>query len=105
MAGVAMEFAEKGGDTPIVDVHMLGAAFPASVSAESLEPGFRGNLYNYMSTEDKVLSSLYRLASAGGRASGAAGFEFPSRRVINVDVTDIVPGHRDYVTNVNLLSR
>ncbi|WP_315503007.1 DUF726 domain-containing protein [Actinomyces radicidentis] len=102
MTAAIVGLAEDDETSPVVDAHLLGAATSADIDGELLAAGVTGTVRNYFSRRDKILSALYRMASLGGVAAGSTGFSSAHGRVINVDVTDLVPGHSDYVTKVDL---
>lgn len=102
MAHAITALAAEEEPTPIVEAHLLGAAHPAAADTASLGRGVRRTVHNYFSRRDRVLSYLYRTASVGGRAAGAAGFDDPQSAVVNVDVSDAVASHSDYVAAVSL---
>lgn len=102
MATAAGALSNGEQETPVVDVHLLGAAYPASASTEPLANGVSGKIYNYRSRNDEVLKTLYRVGSFGKSAAGYFGFTQAHPRVVNVNVSDVVPGHRKYIDYVEL---
>ncbi|WP_316667965.1 DUF726 domain-containing protein [uncultured Propionibacterium sp.] len=104
MASAVQELGASGEPSPVVVAHLLGGAFPASSDCAELSRGVRQRVYNYYSTNDPVLSKLYRAASFGVRAAGSAGLDpKPEDKVVNVDVSEQVTGHSDYVSVVHLV--
>lgn len=102
MATAAAALANGDEQTPVVGVHLLGAAYPANTATESLANGVNGIVFNYHSLNDEVLRKLYKVGSFGKTAAGFRGFSQEHPRVINVDVTEHVPGHRKYIDFVTL---
>ncbi|WP_237225260.1 DUF726 domain-containing protein [Rothia nasisuis] len=103
MATTAAALANGEDKSPVVGVHLLGAAYPASAATEPLANGVNGKVFNYHSLNDEVLRKLYKVGALGKTAAGFKGFSQEHPRVINVDVTDKVPGHRKYIDFVALL--
>lgn len=65
-------------------------------------PAVEGRIFNYHSTNDKILSAVYPAAEAGTKAIGSAGIPTTSRKVKNVDVSKVVRAHKDYLKTVEL---
>lgn len=104
MAGVIKQFGLAGGESPIREAHLLGAAYPASSETKELMRGVHGTIYNYHSRNDKTLGILYRGASFGTKAAGHIGLIKAGAKIRNVDVTDSVANHGGYVDEVVLCS-
>lgn len=102
MATAAAALSNGNDETPVIDVHLLGAAHPAKASVDALAGGVKHNIYNYHSLNDQVLQNLYKIGAFGKSAAGHRGFAHLHPRVKNIDVTAIVPGHRKYIDFVNL---
>jgi hypothetical protein len=91
-------------DAPRIEaVHLLGAAIGGSGDWENLVEGVDDAVYNYHSTNDRVLKFVYKFATAGQSAAGFKGFTPPTGKLQNIDVTAQVAGHSDYHTGVKLL--
>ena len=75
----------------------------AKTDAETLTERVEDAVYNYHSSNDKVLKYLYTAAQAGQAAAGLNGFDPTSEKLRNVDVTADVERHSDYHANVTLL--
>ena len=54
-------------------MHLLGAAVGTRRDWHSIEPAVDGRIWNYWSTNDKILRYLYRLGEAGTKAIGCEG--------------------------------
>lgn len=104
MTSAIVGLAEDEAASPVLDAHLLGAAASADIDGEILASGVTGTVVNYFSRRDKVLAALYRIASLGREAAGSAGFRNEAGRVVNVDVTNEVPGHSDYVAELRLMT-
>lgn len=102
MATAMIGLAADNEPSPVVTAHLLGAAFPATADCNKLSAGATGRIYNYFSTNDNVLAGLYRAARLGGKAAGSTGFINPCGGVVNVDVSDVVKKHSDYIHKVSL---
>jgi len=103
MASVLQTLGTADKQTPVVAAHLLGGAFPATSDCAEFSKGAQQYVYNYFSTNDPVLSKLYRAATFNSRAAGSAGLDpKPGDRVINVDVSEQVMAHSDYASTVDL---
>lgn len=102
MANASTALALDHKNSPIVDIHLMGAAFPARIDADKLSAAVQGKIHNYFSCNDQVLKNLYTSASFGKKAAGLKGFSNTNEKIVNVDVTDKVAGHRKYIDNVKL---
>ena len=91
-------------DGPRIEaIHLLGAAIADSSDCHTLTARVDDGVYNYHSTNDKVLKYLYTAAQAGQTAAGRSGFTPGAPRMKNIDVSAQVERHSDYHTNVTLL--
>ncbi|PQZ92295.1 hypothetical protein CQ018_12385 [Arthrobacter sp. MYb227] len=103
----AMVFAAQALNTKtdgprIESMHLLGAAIGAKGDWKSLAEGVNGTVYNYHSTNDGVLKSIYPVAQAGQTAAGRSGFMPVVKGLKNVDVSEKVKAHSDYHEHVQL---
>jgi pimeloyl-ACP methyl ester carboxylesterase len=103
MAAAAESLATRHEDTPRVEsMHLLGAAVGTRRDWHAIEPAVEGTIYNYFSKNDRILSSLYRVAEGGTKAIGSEGIPVKSPKVKNVDVSKKVGGHSDHLRAVSL---
>ena len=84
-------------------VHLTGAAIGANSDWDALVAGVDDAVYNYFSTNDKVLKYLYTVAMGGQKAAGQAGFNPCPSKLKNIDVSSKVERHSDYYTKVKLI--
>ncbi len=84
-------------------VHLLGAAIGANGDWHNLTARVDDAVYNYHSTNDGILQLLYAGAEAGQKAAGRRGFTPAFPKLKNIDVSEQVDGHSDYLPNVTLL--
>ena len=83
--------------------HLTGAAIRARSDWDALTAPVNDAVYNYHSTNDKVLKYLYGFAMGGQKAAGLIGFTPSPLKLKNIDVSAQVERHSDYYTNVKLL--
>jgi len=103
MTATAESLATRQEDAPrIQSMHLLGAAVGTRRDWHSIEPAVEGSIQNYYSTNDRILSALYRVAEAGTKAIGCEGIPTSSRKVKNIDVSKVVRVHRDHLKAVSL---
>lgn len=86
----------------IRSMHLLGAAVGAGREWRTIETAVEQKIHNYYSTNDRILSALYRLAEAGTKAVGCDGIPVRSPKVQNLDVSKSVRVHADYLKAVSL---
>ena len=92
----------KPGAPAVKEMHLLGAAIGAKSDWSRLNQAVVGTVYNYYSSNDKVLRFFYSLAQGGDPAAGYSGMASSLKGIKNVDVTKKVPGHSDYCREVGL---
>ena len=69
MVAAAESLATRASEDPRIEsMHLLGAAVGTRRDWHSIEPAVDGTIQNYYSTNDKILSALYRVAE--GRHEG-----------------------------------
>lgn len=103
MTAAAESLATRNEDAPRIEsMHLLGAAVGTRRDWHSIEPAVEGSIKNYYSTNDRILSAVYRAAEAGTKAVGCEGIPTKSRKVRNVDVSKVVRAHRDHLKAVSL---
>ena len=103
MVVAAQTLGTKSGSPRVNEVHLLGAAIGAKSDWDTLTGAVDGAIYNYHSTNDKVLRFLYRVAQGGQPAAGLNGFVSQAPEVRNIDVSAQVKDHGDYISKVDLL--
>ncbi|XP_072035932.1 transmembrane and coiled-coil domain-containing protein 4-like [Amphiura filiformis] len=87
----------KGSEGIVQDAILLGT--PCSSGVSHWEPFARvvsGRVINGYCRGDWLLQFVYRTASVQVKVAGLAPIEWNDRRMVNVDLTDIVTGHFDY---------
>lgn len=90
-------------DAPrLQSVHLLGAAINAAEDWTSLTDAVEEGVYNYYSANDQTLRRLYSIVQGGQTAAGLVGMAGQYPKVHNIDVSDQVGGHRQYLENVEL---
>ncbi|WP_448235366.1 DUF726 domain-containing protein [Microbacterium paulum] len=102
MVVAAETLGTKPGGPRIQSAHLLGAVIGAKSSWDALTAAVDEVVYGYHSTHDAVLKFVYRTAQAGETAAGLVGFAPVSSKVQNVDVSDRVKTHFDYLANAHL---
>ncbi|XP_054769034.2 transmembrane and coiled-coil domain-containing protein 4-like [Lytechinus pictus] len=95
----------KGSEGIVQDVYLLGA--PVTSSVAQWRPFARvvaGHIVNGFCRGDWLLQFVYRTASM--QVSDIAGLEpvrWDNRRMVNVDLTDVVTGHLDYSGKISTI--
>ncbi len=103
MAAAAESLATRQDEEPrIRSVHLLGAAVGTGRDWHAIERAVDDTIWNYWSTNDKVLRYLYRTGEGGRKAVGCEGIPIKSKAVKNVNVSRQVKAHRDHVKVVTL---
>ncbi len=103
MTATAESLATRKKDGPrIQTMHLLGAAVGTGRPWPSIESAVDGSIHNYYSSNDKILSALYRVAEAGRMSIGCEGIPSASRKVKNIDVSKVVAAHQDHLQAVSL---
>lgn len=91
-------------DAPkIQTIHLLGAALGAKGDWRALNDSVTDAVYNYYSTNDKVLKHLYAVVQAGSTAAGLRGFRSKFPKIKDRNVSRVVQGHSDYCGQVKLV--
>lgn len=103
MAVAAEALGTKPDGPRIEAAHLLGAAVRSKSDSEALTAHVDDAVYNYFSSNDKVLKYLYAFAQGGQAAAGLKGFSPESPQLKNIDVSAQVDGHSEYQQNVTLL--
>ncbi len=83
-------------------VHLLGAAIGAEGDWRPLNDSVSGTAWNYHSSNDLVLSHLYRIAQLGQKAAGNVGIRSRLPGVKNVNVSKQVKNNSDYFSKITL---
>lgn len=86
----------------IKEVHLLGAAVGRGGDWRRLNDSVRIGVWNYHSRRDKVLGVLYPIAQAGQTAVGNVGFRTVFTKLVDVDVTETIASHSEYVKALSL---
>lgn len=82
--------------------HLLGTAIGAKSDWSSLASAVEDAVYNYHSTNDNVLKLAYPVAQVGQSAAGLKGFTPVVGKIENIDVSELVKSHSEYLHNVQL---
>jgi len=102
MATAALTLAEQGVYHKLEAVHLIGAAISESPTWAPITKAVSQGVWNYYSTHDSVLSTLYRIAEVGDVACGLAGLKLDDPRAHDVDVSNEVFTHRGYLPAISL---
>lgn len=103
MAAAAESLATRPDDKPrLQSLHLLGAAVGTRRDWHTIERAVDDTIWNYWSTNDKVLRFLYRTGEGGRKAIGCEGIPSKSKKVKNVNVSRQVSAHQDHVRVVKL---
>ncbi len=107
MAVAAQTLGTKPGGPRVEAVHLLGAAIGAKSADDwkSLTDPVNDAVYNYHSANDKVLKFAFSAAQMGQAPAGLKGFTPGGSKLKNIDVSDSVVGHSDYLKSVHLVGR
>ncbi|KAL5015477.1 hypothetical protein ScPMuIL_009747 [Solemya velum] len=96
----------KGSEGIIEDVIMLGT--PASGNSKKWMKFGRvvgGKIINGYCRGDWLLKFLYRTASVQFSIAGLAPIKWDNRRMHNIDLSDLVTGHKDYLNQLDLIMK
>ncbi|EEC07082.1 transmembrane and coiled-coil domain-containing protein, putative, partial [Ixodes scapularis] len=94
----------KGCEGIIEDAVLLGAPVPAH--KEEWKPMARvvsGRIVNGYCRGDWLLKFLHRTSSATLKIAGLQAIRWNNRRMFNVDLSDVVSGHTDYVKKMDII--
>lgn len=94
----------KGCEGIIEDAILLGAPVPAH--KEEWKPMARvvgGRIVNGYCRGDWLLKFLHRTSSATLKIAGLQAIRWNDRRMFNVDLSDVVSGHTDYVKKMDII--
>jgi len=83
-------------------VHLLGAAIGAEGDWRPLNDSVSATAWNYYSSNDLVLSKLYRIAQLGQKAAGNVGIKSRLPAIKNVNVSKNVKDHGGYFSELQL---
>ncbi len=102
MFAAAQALGSRDSNPQLESVHLLGAAVSAGHDLTNVGNAVSDTVWNYWSSNDGTLGTLYRGAQLGQRAAGAVGFTTSHPNVKNRNVSRQVAGHREVVPNVTL---
>jgi pimeloyl-ACP methyl ester carboxylesterase len=102
MVNVARLLGQKAGDQRIREMHLLGGAMGSNGDWRSVHDSVSGRVWNYYSTNDRVLRFLYRSVGLGKSAIGLVGIKTKYANIRNLDVTEQVKTHSDYFDKIKL---
>ena len=86
----------------VESAHLLGAAIGAKSNWDDLTAGVDEAVYCYHSKNDTVLKLVYRTAQFGETAAGVLGFSPESSKIRNIDVSEQVGSHFEYLDKIGL---
>ncbi|XP_052821109.1 transmembrane and coiled-coil domain-containing protein 4-like isoform X2 [Mya arenaria] len=96
----------KGSEGLIEDVILLGA--PVSGDAKYWKPISKvvaGKIVNGYARGDWLLKFLYRTASVTFNVAGLAPVKWENRRMHNIDLSNVIDGHSDYIKNLDTIMK
>ncbi len=102
MAATASVLGTRSGLPRLESVHLLGAAIGADRVWHTLNASVTDRVWNYHSSNDKILQLGYRVAQGGQKAAGVVGIKSTLRNIKNVDLSKSVLGHDGYFTAAKL---
>ncbi len=102
MVSTAQLLGTRDGVPRLEAVHLLGAAVTARGDWRTLNNAVELGVWNYRSTNDKVLRIFYRNAQVGSQAAGVVGFRSEFPKIHDRDVTRSVASHSGYFASVTL---
>ena len=102
MVNAAQSLGTKSDGPRLQSVHLPGAAIGAKSNWSSLADAVEDKVYNYHSSNDSTLKRFYRLGQLGEQAAGIIGLITDNGRIVNIDVSNVVPDHSAYLDNVTL---
>lgn len=103
MTATAESLATRHDEAPRIEaMHLLGGAVGTHQAWHAIETAVDDRIWNYWSTNDKVLRYLYRFGEGGTKAIGCEGIPATSGKVKNVDVSRLVRSHKGHLRSVTL---
>jgi len=102
MAKSAMALATRSEPPLIKEIHLLGAAVGRGREWLRTGTAVEGAIYNYYSSNDKVLGRLYKMAELGTTPVGLKGIGASDAKLRDRNVSRQVNGHSDYFEKVDL---
>jgi len=102
MATAATILATRPGKPRLETVHLTGNASTQGPQWSNIGASVSGDVWNYHSENDGVLTIVYKTAELGARAVGAYGFDIGADKVHDIDVADQVHQHSDYYSTISL---
>ena len=102
MVTAAQTLATSPDGPKINAIHLLGAAIGSKGDWRSLNDAVSAAVYNYYSSNDKVLKYLYAVVQAGSKPVGLCGFGSKFPKIKDRNVSQHVDSHSDYLGNVQL---
>ena len=103
MVTAAQTLATNPEGPKVATAHLLGAAIGAKGDWRSLNDAATDAVYNYYSTNDKVLKYLYAVVQAGSVPAGLRGFGSKFPKIKDRNVSRLVKSHSDYFDTVDLV--
>ncbi|KAK7480826.1 hypothetical protein BaRGS_00027912, partial [Batillaria attramentaria] len=96
----------KGCEGIIEDVVILGAPVPGNDKAwDTFSRVVAGRIVNGYCRGDWLLKFLYRTSSVQLHIAGLAPVPWKNRRMHNIDLSDVVSGHMDYMRKLDTILR
>ncbi len=101
-----LQLAGREGGPVVRDVFLFGGAVGGAERQQwaKAATAVSGTIYNFHSTNDDVLSKLYRVANPGwNKPIGLRRIRSRATNIVNVPCTDLVDGHMDYKRKLDVL--
>ncbi|XP_046579571.1 transmembrane and coiled-coil domain-containing protein 4-like [Haliotis rubra] len=96
----------KGSEGIVEDVILLGAPVSGDPKYwEPLERVLAGKIINGYCRGDWLLKFLYRTASVQIKIAGLGPVKWNNRRMHNIDLSDVVNGHSDYMKQLDIIMK
>jgi len=91
----------------VKDVYLFGGAVQRTDEDgwKQATKAVKGKIYNCHTKNDWVLKCLYRPAQLMSNPIGLGAIKYPSSRIDNWDVSELVNGHLDYMPNIHEIIR
>ncbi|XP_052226436.1 transmembrane and coiled-coil domain-containing protein 4-like isoform X3 [Dreissena polymorpha] len=95
-----------GGEGLVEEVILLGAPVSGDVKLwKPLERIVSGKIVNGYSRSDWLLKFLFRTASVTFNVAGLSPVKWDNRRMHNIDLSEVIDGHGDYLKKLNEVMR
>lgn len=102
MLATAQLLGTRAEEPRLDSVHLLGAAVRTGADWTPASRSVSGEIWNYYSRNDKVLSMAFTAAEVGRRAIGNVGMDSHTHNIHDVDVSSKVVAHSAYLKALSL---